>query len=165
MDATHPPTSTLHYPTSVGQLFDVWKLTFGSCFLKILKYHKNLWLQFFEKILEYKKKSLLVNSDFLSKIQIKEPSVLPKHLLYVFFWKNVTFWMKTIGKNLDFLKCDILPISDITKLRGKKKQQWLVYSRTGFWTFFIEKPGNFFFFLVKYHHFLIKKLGKFVFLM
>jgi hypothetical protein len=70
--------------------------------------------------LEYKKKSLLVNSDFLSKIQIKEPSVLPKHLLYVFFWKNVTFWMKTIGKNLDFLKCDILPISDITKLREKK---------------------------------------------
>ncbi len=28
--------------------------------------------------------------------------------------------MKTIGKNLDFLKCDILPISDITKLREKK---------------------------------------------
>jgi hypothetical protein len=68
--------------------------------------------------------------------------------------------MKTIGENLDFLKCDILPIFDITKLREKKKQQWLVYSRTGFWTFFIEKPGNFFFFLVKYHHFLTKKLGK-----
>jgi len=43
-----------------------------------------------------------------------------KAFIISFLWKNVTFWMKTIGKNLDFLKCDILPISDITKLREKK---------------------------------------------
>jgi hypothetical protein len=76
-----------------------------------------------------------------------------------FFGKIVTFWTKTIGKILIFLKCDILPIFDITKLRGKK-QQSLVYSRTGFWKIFIEKPGNFFFFPVKCHHVLTKKLGK-----
>jgi hypothetical protein len=98
MDATHPPTSTLHNPTSVGQLFDFGKVTFGSCFLKTLKYHKNLWLQFFEKYWNIKK-SLLVNSDFLWKIQKKEPSVLPKKLLCVFsFGKMSPFRPKQLGK-------------------------------------------------------------------
>jgi hypothetical protein len=36
------------------------------------------------------------------------------------FGKIVTFWTKTIGENLDFFKCDILPIFDIIKLREEK---------------------------------------------
>jgi hypothetical protein len=45
------------------------------------------------------KKSVPVNSDFLWKIQIKEPSVLPKHLLLFFsFGKMSPFRPKQVGK-------------------------------------------------------------------
>jgi hypothetical protein len=36
------------------------------------------------------------------------------------------FGPKKLGKIWTFLKCDILPIFDITKLRGKKKKTTMV---------------------------------------